>query len=64
LRWRPPAPLSPWAGTRKAAALHKQDHRIRREERIMAGQNGGHITRQEQRTLNQPENAVSREIGK
>jgi len=48
----------------QAAALHMQDHQIRREERIMASQNGGHITRQAQRTLNQQENAVSKEIGK
>ena len=48
----------------QAARLHKEDHQIRREERDMASQNGGHITRQEQRTLNQQENAVSRQIGK
>jgi len=48
----------------QAAALHRQDHQIRREERLMAGQNRGHITRQEQKTLNQQENAVSKEIGK
>lgn len=30
----------------------------------MAGQNGGHITKQERRTLNQQENAVSKQIGK
>jgi hypothetical protein len=30
----------------------------------MASQNGGHITKQEQRTLNQQENAVSRQIGR
>ena len=48
----------------QAAKLHKEDRQIRKEERIMAGQNGGHITKQEQRTLNQQENAVSRQIGK
>ena len=48
----------------QAANLHHEDHQVRQEERDMASQNGGHITRQEQRTLNQPENAVSREIGK
>jgi hypothetical protein len=48
----------------QAAQLHKQDRQIRGEERAMASQNGGHITKQEQRTLNQQENAVSREIGK
>jgi hypothetical protein len=47
----------------KAAQLHRDDHQIRQEERAMASQNGGHITRQEQKTLNQQENAVSRKIG-
>jgi len=48
----------------QAAALHKEDHQIRQEERDMASQNGGHITRQEQKTLNQQENAVSKQIGR
>jgi hypothetical protein len=48
----------------RAAALHKEDHQIRTEERLMASQNGGHITKQEQKTLNQQENAVSKQIGK
>ena len=48
----------------QAAKLHKEDRQIRGEERAMASQNGGHITKQEQRTLNQQENAVSRQIGK
>lgn len=47
----------------QAAALHKDDRQIRQEERDMASQNGGHITKQEQRTLNQQENAVSKQIG-
>ena len=47
----------------KAARLHREDRQIRREERLMAGQNGGHITKQEQKTLNQQENAVSKQIG-
>jgi CRISPR/Cas system Type II protein with McrA/HNH and RuvC-like nuclease domain len=47
----------------KAAKLHKDDHQIRQEERDMASQNGGHITKQEQKTLNQQENAVSHKIG-
>lgn len=47
----------------QAAALHQQDHKIRQEERLMASQNGGHITRSEQHVLNQQENQVSREIG-
>ncbi len=48
----------------QAANLHKQDRQIRTEEKLMASQNGGHITKQEQKTLNQQENAVSKEIGK
>jgi hypothetical protein len=48
----------------QAAKLHRQDHRIRREERTMASTNGGHITKTEQRALNQQENQVSREIGR
>ncbi len=49
-------------GKARAAKLHREDRQIRREERIMARQNGGHITKQEQRTLNQQENRVSRQI--
>ena len=48
----------------KAAQLHKDDRQIRREERLMASQNKGHITKLEQKTLNQQENAVSKQIGK
>lgn len=48
----------------KAAKLHKDDRQIRQEERDMASQNGGHITKPEQVTLNQQENAVSKKIGK
>ena len=48
----------------QAAKLHHQDHQIRMEERAMASTNGGHITKAEQRALNQQENQVSREIGK
>lgn len=42
--------------------IKKQDRQIRGEERAMASQNGGHITKQEQKTLNQQENKTSREI--
>ena len=48
----------------QAARLHKEDQRIRQEERLMAAQNGGHITKAEQRALNQQENKVSAQIGK
>lgn len=47
----------------KAARLHRDDHKIRKEERLMASQNGGHITKQEQRSLDQQENRVSGKIG-
>jgi hypothetical protein len=48
----------------EAAKLHRQDRKIRQEERDMASQNGGHITKTEQKALNQQENKVSKEIGK
>jgi len=48
---------------RQAAALHRDDHAIRHEERDMARQNGGHITKSEQHVLNQQENGVSQQIG-
>ena len=48
----------------QAQKLHKEDRQIRNEERRMASQNGGHITKQEQRTFNQQENMVSRQIGR
>lgn len=48
----------------QAYKLHVQDRKIRREERLMASQNGGHITKLEQRTLNQQENAISKQIGR
>jgi len=47
----------------QAAKLHQQDRAIRKEERTMASTNNGHITKSEQRALNQQENQVSREIG-
>ena len=46
----------------QAQELHHEDHQIRQEERDMASQNGGHITKQEQKTLNQQENGVSSQI--
>jgi hypothetical protein len=48
---------------RQAAQLHHDDHQIRGEERAMASQDGGHITGSEDRSLNQQENGVSRQIG-
>jgi hypothetical protein len=47
----------------QARALHQEDHQIRQEERDMASQNGGHLTKDEQGVLNQQENKVSRQIG-
>jgi hypothetical protein len=51
--------LAPW----QARRLHREDFAIRREERAMAGFNGGYITRGEQHMLNHQENVVSRRIG-
>lgn len=48
----------------EAHKLHQEDRQIRQEERLMAKQNGGHITKAEQKALNQQENAVSKQIGK
>lgn len=47
----------------EAARLHRDDYQIRQEERDMARQDGGHITRREDYALNQQENRVSRQIG-
>ena len=46
----------------QAANLHHQDHQVRQEERDMASQNGGHITKPEQRVLNGQENNISGQI--
>ena len=48
----------------QAAKMHREDRTIRREERAMARTNGGHITKAEQKALNQQENQVSKQIGK
>jgi septal ring factor EnvC (AmiA/AmiB activator) len=48
----------------QAKQLHSEDHAIRKEERTMASTNGGHITKTEQKALNQQENQVSQQIGK
>jgi hypothetical protein len=46
----------------QAADLHHEDHQVRREERAMASQNGGHITKPEQKVLNGQENKISGQI--
>lgn len=48
----------------RAARLHKEDRQVRQEERDMAAQNHGHITKAEQRVLNGQENRVSKQIGR
>ncbi len=47
---------------RQAMALHRDDWKIRREERVAARMNGGHITSGEQSTFNRQENAVNKQI--
>jgi hypothetical protein len=46
----------------QAARLHTEDRAIRGQERFASRFDGGHITRSEQRSLNQEENGVSRQI--
>ena len=46
----------------QAHQLHAEERAIRAEERADARVNGGHITKGEQRTINQQENANSRAI--
>jgi len=46
----------------QARTLHHDDHQVRMEERAMASQDGGHITKGEQAVLNQQENAISNQI--
>jgi hypothetical protein len=48
----------------QAHDLHAEDRGIRADERFDASQNGGHITKSEQRSLNGQENAVSQQIGR
>lgn len=47
----------------KAAALHKHDRKIRKEEHHMAHRDHGHITKKDQSTLNHQENQTSKAIG-
>ena len=48
----------------QAQQMHREDRQIRGEERAMASQNGSHLTKGEQATLNQQENGVSHQIGR
>jgi hypothetical protein len=47
----------------QAHQLRSEDRAIRSEERSMSKLNHGHITPAEQKSLNQQENAVSKQIG-
>ncbi|SCK16382.1 hypothetical protein [Vogesella sp. LIG4] len=46
----------------EARKLHREDKNIRQQERDMAKLNHGHLTKQEQKTLNQEENQVNQQI--
>jgi hypothetical protein len=48
----------------QAAKLHHEDHALRTEERTMASTDHGHLTKTDQRSLNQQENQVSKQIGR
>jgi hypothetical protein len=43
---------------------HREVHQMRMEERAMASKDGTHLTRADQKSLNQQENAVSTQVGK
>ncbi|HKD47758.1 MAG TPA: hypothetical protein VKB67_08735 [Rhizomicrobium sp.] len=47
---------------RQAARLHHEDHMVRTSERFDARFGRSHLTRAEQRSLNQDENGISRQI--
>ena len=47
----------------QASHIKSEDRAIKRQEQQMARLNGGHITKGEQKVLNQEENKVHREIG-
>jgi hypothetical protein len=49
---------------KQAHHLRAEDRTLRAQERFDAGFNDGHITRAEQRALNQDENGLSRQIGR
>jgi hypothetical protein len=46
----------------QAATAHHEDHQVRQQDRDMASQNGGHITKGEQKVLNGQENGISSQI--
>ena len=46
----------------QAAALHRDDHQIRVEERAMASQDDTHLTEPDDRLLNEQEDQLSKEI--
>jgi ketol-acid reductoisomerase len=48
----------------RAAKLHHEDHALRTEERTMASTDHSHLTKTDQRALNQQENQVSKQIGR
>jgi len=45
-----------------AATLHKDDHRIRVEEQVMAGQHDTHLTKADDWMLNQQEDQLGTEL--
>ena len=47
---------------REARYLHREDHTVRADERFDARFDRSHLTRSDQRSLNQDENGISRQI--
>jgi hypothetical protein len=48
--------------TGQARELHAEDHAVRQQERAMAAEHDGHITKGEQNKLNREENRISDQI--
>src|SRR5579883_1436773 len=51
-------------GEKNGTLTQKQANHIEREKRRMMAQDGGHLTKQDQRRLNRQENRVSNEINR
>ncbi|HVB04259.1 MAG TPA: hypothetical protein VNE41_11135 [Chitinophagaceae bacterium] len=47
---------------KKSDKIQREDRQVRKEEKLMASQDHGHITKQEQKTLNVQENRISKQI--
>ena len=56
------ARLNGTISAKQAAQLHRNDRRVRHEERMMASMHGGRLTKFQHKLLNKQENAISKKI--